>query len=219
MTKRKKTDYVVVHHSVSPRNTTVEQITAWHKARGFETIGYHWLINDKGIQRGRDESMVGAHCKAEGRNYDSVGVCVAGNYEAQYLSTKMRNDLVKKLADILTKYDLKTSDIYAHRNFGLTACCGQNLYEQLPAIKADVDLLLETNMVVKRVLDQTKKKHGDANVGLVIVPDDGGKSYLIKGGKKKYLKNIDKIVEALLALHAIGISKEDADKIPDGSDL
>ena len=70
---------LIVHHSASPRDTTtVEKIREWHKARGFEDVGYHWVIESNGeIRQGRLPTVKGAHCK--GRNFDSWGVCVVGD--------------------------------------------------------------------------------------------------------------------------------------------
>ena len=36
---------------------TVAEITLWHKARGFRTIGYHYVVGlDGEVHAGRDES-------------------------------------------------------------------------------------------------------------------------------------------------------------------
>jgi N-acetylmuramoyl-L-alanine amidase len=55
----------------------VEKVTQWHKERGFDTIGYHYLIKRDGtLQVGRDEDVVGAHAVAV--NGTSIGVALAG---------------------------------------------------------------------------------------------------------------------------------------------
>ena len=55
----------------------VEKVTQWHKQRGFDTIGYHYLIKRNGtLQLGRDENVVGAHAVAV--NGTSIGVALAG---------------------------------------------------------------------------------------------------------------------------------------------
>ena len=55
----------------------VEKVTSWHKNRGFDTIGYHYLIKRDGtLQVGRDEDVVGAHAVAV--NGTSVGVALVG---------------------------------------------------------------------------------------------------------------------------------------------
>ena len=71
---------IVIHHSASPRKTTREEVERWHLDRGFSAIGYHYVIEWNGIVRfGRPLIQEGAHCKADGANHDSIGICVAGD--------------------------------------------------------------------------------------------------------------------------------------------
>lgn len=82
--KRERTvNLLVVHCSaVRPHQTsTVEQITRWHKQRGFQTIGYHWVVyRDGSVHAGRPEWEVGAH--VAGHNRNSIGVCYEGGLDA-----------------------------------------------------------------------------------------------------------------------------------------
>jgi N-acetylmuramoyl-L-alanine amidase len=59
----------------------VRQIDAYHKARGWESCGYHYVIQPTGeIQVGRAKDKVGAH--VQGNNiYDggiNIGICLIG---------------------------------------------------------------------------------------------------------------------------------------------
>ena len=55
----------------------VDKVTQWHKERGFDTIGYHYLIKRDGtLQEGRQQDEVGAHAVAV--NGTSIGVALAG---------------------------------------------------------------------------------------------------------------------------------------------
>jgi len=52
-------------------------IDSWHRARGFDAIGYHFVVRRSGvIECGRDIDQIGAHCL--GLNKDSIGVCYIG---------------------------------------------------------------------------------------------------------------------------------------------
>lgn len=75
----RKLTTIIIHHSASPRDTTtIDDIRAWHKARGFVDVGYHFVIESHGkLRLGRPISEVGAHCR--GHNRHSVGVCLVGN--------------------------------------------------------------------------------------------------------------------------------------------
>lgn len=70
---------IVVHctATVEGRDHDIDDVTKWHKAKGFRTVGYHLLVKlDGTVQNGRAENQVGAH--AEGFNQNSIGVCYVG---------------------------------------------------------------------------------------------------------------------------------------------
>jgi hypothetical protein len=79
----RRIDLIVYHCSATEEGMdyTVEEITKWHKARGFRTIGYHFLIHLDGKIDGAKEgcrpiTQIGAHAK--GKNLHSIGVCYIG---------------------------------------------------------------------------------------------------------------------------------------------
>ena len=79
MDKRTKTDTIVIHCTQTPADMDfgVDKVTTWHKNRGFDTIGYHYLIKRDGtLEAGRDEDLVGAH--AVQVNGTSIGVALVG---------------------------------------------------------------------------------------------------------------------------------------------
>ena len=79
MNKREITDTIVIHCTQTPADmdVDVEKVTQWHKDRGFDTIGYHYLIKRDGtLQVGRDEDVTGAH--AVQVNGTSIGVALVG---------------------------------------------------------------------------------------------------------------------------------------------
>ncbi len=92
--------YIVVHCSDSPNDlkTTAADIHSWHKEKGFDGIGYHYVIHRDGtVERGRPLYWQGAHCR--GHNRHSVGICLIGrdNYpEAQLRSLRRICKQLKK---------------------------------------------------------------------------------------------------------------------------
>lgn len=75
----RRIDTVVIHCSASKdgKPKTREEIEREHKARGFRTIGYHYIIEPNGtVIFGRPENQVGAH--VEGHNANTIGVCLIG---------------------------------------------------------------------------------------------------------------------------------------------
>ena len=101
---------ILIHCSaVRPYQTsTAVQIDSWHRARGWNGIGYHYVIlRDGTIQTGRPESQVGAHCT--GHNAHSIGICYEGGLDAQGKPSDTRTRaqkraLVRLLRDLRKKY-------------------------------------------------------------------------------------------------------------------
>lgn len=79
MTPRKNTNWIVVHCSATRpvQDIGVKEIRQWHKAKGWQDIGYHFVIRRDGrIEKGRPANVIGSH--VAGHNADSVGVCMVG---------------------------------------------------------------------------------------------------------------------------------------------
>lgn len=101
--RRKTTKYVIIHCSDTPDEMDIgaAEIDSWHRKRGFSQIGYHFVIRRDGrIELGRDLMDVGAHCKAEGRNHDSVGICLVGRKDFAPEQMEVLRELVNVLAKI-----------------------------------------------------------------------------------------------------------------------
>lgn len=80
---RKTTELLVVHCSATrpTQDVGVREITQWHRQRGFDTVGYHYVIRRNGeVESGRPEHAIGAHVK--GHNAKSIGVCLIGGIDA-----------------------------------------------------------------------------------------------------------------------------------------
>lgn len=75
--------YIAVHGSATPPDmqVTAEDINRWHLERGWDEIGYHFVIQRSGlVEIGRDLDKHGAHVK--GYNSDSWGICLIGGVDA-----------------------------------------------------------------------------------------------------------------------------------------
>ena len=123
----RKIKEIIVHCSATPegKDYSVDTIRKWHLQRGFSDIGYHYIIyRDGSIHTGRDESVIGAHCK--GHNSNSIGVCYIGGVAADGKTPKdtrtieQKQSLVKLLKELKTKYP--QASIHGHRDFSSKAC-------------------------------------------------------------------------------------------------
>lgn len=124
---RRKINEIIVHCSATPegRDYTVQEITQWHKKRGFSTIGYHYVIyRDGSVHKGRDVNVSGAHCT--GHNTNSIGVCYIGGCVKNGTTAKdTRTDAQNKsLLELLRKLRslYPNAKIHGHRDFANKAC-------------------------------------------------------------------------------------------------
>ena len=118
---------IIVHCSDSPagRNDKAADIDRWHKQRGFDRIGYHYVVDlDGTIEPGRDLECVGAHCK--GHNTQSVGICYIGGRNSKTWGYKdTRTDAQKAALLLLLKFlraKYPDAKIYGHRDFSEKQC-------------------------------------------------------------------------------------------------
>lgn len=118
--------HIIVHCSATPEGVDVSaaDIDRYHRSRGFACIGYHWVVRRDGqIERGRSESLVGAHCR--GLNRCSIGVCYVGGIDAaghpkDTRTAAQRTSLRHLLSELRRRYP--QARIYGHRDFAPKAC-------------------------------------------------------------------------------------------------
>ena len=123
----RKIDEIIVHCAATPegKDYTVAQIDRWHKERGFDCIGYHYVIyRDGSVHKGRSEERQGAHCV--GHNAHSIGVCYIGGLSADGTQPQDTRTPEQKtaLTNLLTKLKERFPDatIRSHRDFAKKDC-------------------------------------------------------------------------------------------------
>lgn len=130
MKKRKITDAIVIHCTATPegRDYRVEEIREWHRARGFEDIGYHYLIGLNGeVKSGRSEELEGAHCPEGGMNRRGVSVCYVGGVDnggrPKDTRTKEQKLAMESLVRrLMAKFQIRKERVYGHNEFARKAC-------------------------------------------------------------------------------------------------
>lgn len=139
--ERPTTEMIVIHHAGFPdgdKDSSAEEIHKFHQeVNGWAGIGYHYVIRKDGtIEQGRRPLAVGAH--AYHHNKNSVGICVAGNFEVAKIKSAQLDSLKLLTAWLCQKYKLdplKEGVIVGHRNLNDTSCPGDNLYKKLDEIR------------------------------------------------------------------------------------
>ena len=126
--KQTNINLIVVHHSASHPETTVEEITKWHLERGFSQIGYTKVITSDGIiYNGRPENIVPASVKDHNKN--TYAVCLTGNFERDQPTQWQLISLQLQIQE--WKMRFPNAKVVAHRQLGATLCPGQNLFNWL----------------------------------------------------------------------------------------
>jgi N-acetylmuramoyl-L-alanine amidase len=122
-------DEIIVHCAATPegKDFTVADIRAWHKARGWSDIGYHYVVyRDGRILEGRPVGQVGAHCADKGKNKGTIGICYVGGVAADGKVAKdtrtaaQRASLLWLVAELAEKFSVKR--ITGHNQYAAKAC-------------------------------------------------------------------------------------------------
>jgi hypothetical protein len=133
--KQSNIKHIVIHHSASKPSTTIEEISTWHKARGFNQVGYQKVIYDDGtIKNGRPESTVPASVKDH--NKATLAVCLTGNFEQDQPTQFQLISLELVIQEWRTKWP--GVKIVCHRDLAATLCPGKNLYSWVKSKYPDV---------------------------------------------------------------------------------
>jgi N-acetyl-anhydromuramyl-L-alanine amidase AmpD len=117
---------IVLHCSATKvtADYSVEQLTADHKARGFDGPGYHFYIRKTGeVVPLRAVTRIGAH--VQGHNTGSIGICYEGGLDTSGKAADTRTDeqkeamhkLVLALVAFLKTVGQKVTTICGHRDF------------------------------------------------------------------------------------------------------
>ena len=143
---------IIIHSTATPdgREVSAEEITRWHKHRGFATIGYHYVIGlDGEIELGRSVHESGAH--ARGHNRRSIGVVYVGGMNKSMSKPKdtrteeQDTALTNLIIALLEMYPKAT--VHGHNEFSEKACPSFNVQEEYgfiwnPVIDDEVEQLL-----------------------------------------------------------------------------
>lgn len=117
---------IVIHHSASGPNTTIEDIHRWHLAREWAGVGYHDVIyQDGSIHRGRPEWAKGAHAYQDAQhdgNSDGIGICLIGDFTDAQPTEAQIVSLIWLINDIWSRYP--GLSVIRHKDVQATSCPG-----------------------------------------------------------------------------------------------
>ena len=133
--------HIIIHHSLTRDTETVswDAIKRYHvETMGFDDVGYHFGIERVGEDKfvtfkGRNPYKPGAHCKQEGMNRKSIGICCVGNYDEIFPPPMMIDALVTLCRFLMAGFNIPVENIKAHRDYAS--------YKTCPGKEFDMDAL------------------------------------------------------------------------------
>ena len=149
-----------------------------------------WEVHDSESKSGR--AVAGAH--VDGYNSGSIGVSLMGNFETARPSPAARRSLSELIAWEVDSHDLKAqgSHVYrnpesgqtkkmpwvaGHRDADPTACPGNYLYSQLPAVRRDAAAVIgagKTSTSVALTASAERLDYGDSVTVVGTLTDEDG---------------------------------------------
>lgn len=101
--------YIIIHHEAG--NAGFWGVNEWHRQKwGFKSslgffCGYQWYLDkQKKWWHARADTEEGAHCP--GKNKNSTGLCVMGNYKKEVLRDDLWDLLTEKVDELRAKYNI-----------------------------------------------------------------------------------------------------------------
>lgn len=175
---------IIVHHTggsaIDPlqdsSNFTFDQCNEQHRisfnlksSLGFY-IGYHYYISKDGtIKQGRLDTDEGAH--TIGQNLSSLGICLAGNFDATLPTQAQIATLTTFLVQKSKQYNITSENVFPHRHFAAKTCYGNKLGDSWAA-----DLLRKAIQVIPPVMGLTREQRISKAMALIAEAAD-----LLKG--------------------------------------
>ena len=169
---RVSTKLIVLHHSASTAgNVGAAEIHRWHQDRGWNGIGYHYVIRRSGdVERGRPVQAQGAHVR--GQNAESIGICLTGDFRIQGPSPQQIRSAQRLLRELMRAFP--QAEIVRHSDLANTACPGHLLHLEILVPKPPMPEKVESEKATKAppVGIEQEGKHGfDDLEGHWVEPD------------------------------------------------
>ena len=141
---KKRINKIILHTAEYRGKADVETIRRWHLEKGWDDIGYHYVITGSmydykaEIQPGRDLIYQGAH--AFGCNGNSIGICLTGHGDHMEWTEAQMSLLRDLVYTLRISYDIPYSNIIGHR---------ETWYEKLHRNKTCPGKLIDMNEIRK----------------------------------------------------------------------
>jgi hypothetical protein len=128
--------WIIIHHSDSDSGSAAI-IDGWHRQRGFDELGYHFVI-DNG--HGNPDGLIevgprwpkqkwGAHDNALDNRFNTngIGICLVGNFNKTHPTAAQRRSLIRLVVYLMKTYHIPASHVLGHGETKDTQCPGRYL--------------------------------------------------------------------------------------------
>ena len=140
---------IIIHCSATPegKDFRASDIDRWHKAQGWQCIGYNFVIDlDGNIEIGRDLQKIGAH--TTGHNSYSIGICYIGGCAKDGKTAKDTRTPEQKIAMYQLIHDLLESypnaEVSCHNQWAQKACPSFKIDQ----LQREYHLWLQVNKII-----------------------------------------------------------------------
>ena len=110
---------IILHTAAFRGKCDALLIDTWHKEKGWEAIGYHFVVTgsfwdtEAAVQIGRPMGYQGAH--VFGRNKRSIGICVTGHGDHAEWTDEQIRLACALISDLQQIYNIPTKKVIGHR--------------------------------------------------------------------------------------------------------
>ena len=124
---------IILHHSLTKDGKIGESFSAikrYHtKTLGWSDIGYHLVLEYVNGKlkwfEGRALVTRGAHCREQQMNFKSIGICVVGNFDIDYLTDDHIQMILAKKKELEIRLG-RELPIEFHRDYATYKSCPGN---------------------------------------------------------------------------------------------
>lgn len=128
--------WIIIHHSATSFGSAAI-IDRWHRDRGFDELGYHFVIGN-GTDSGDGQIEVGprwpiqkhgAHDRTPDNRFNEygIGICLVGNFDVQHPTARQMQSVAKLVAYLMKTYHIPPDRVLGHGDTKATDCPGKNM--------------------------------------------------------------------------------------------
>lgn len=144
--------WIIIHHSDSSYGSAAI-IDKWHRDRGFDELGYHFVIGN-GTNSGDGQIEVGprwtkqkwgAHDNALDNRFNTngIGICLVGNFNVTHPTPRQLHSLVRLVVYLMEKYSISADHVLGHGETKDTQCPGK--FMNVAAIRLEASRLVQAD--------------------------------------------------------------------------